>query len=345
MSKKTIQLSFFILFTLGISVILFFIFKPYLAVIFISAVFTVAFYPLYERLTEKLAGRKNLASLTTTFIIFIFIIIPITILSGLLLKEAVGLYTQVSLGENQKLIEQAETLVNKVNFLLPSGVSTDPIDLASYTRSSLNWVIGHFGSVFSIIFGGIFNFILMILSLYYLFIYGEKIKNGLVMWSPLPDHYDEEFIKTLRSSIDAVLRGRLLVSIAQGVFIGLGFYIFRVGSPVLWGFVGGITSLVPMVGTSIVTIPAILYLFLSGHIGLGIGLLLWAAIAVGLVDNIISMFFLKNKINIHPLVVLFSILGGVEAFGAVGFLVGPVVVSAFVSMMKIYPFIMSPKIE
>ena len=117
--------------------------------------------------------------------------------------------------------------------------------------------------------------------------------------------------------------------------------IFGVGSPVLWGFVGGIASLVPVLGTSMVTVPAIAYLFLSNHIGAGIGLLIWATLAVGLVDNFMSVILLRNKIKVHPLVVLFSILVGVEVLGVIGFLVGPVVVSAFIALMKVYPFIMS----
>ena len=207
----------------------------------------------------------------------------------------------------------------------------------------LNWVIGHFDSIFSVVFGGILNFILMLISLFYLFIFGDKIKKGLMTWSPLPDKHDEEFIQTLKSSIDAVLRGRILVSVIQGVLVGIGFVIFGVGSPVLWGFVGGVASLIPILGTSVVIAPAVIYLFLSHSVGAGLGLLIWGAVVVGLVDNIIPIIFMKDKMGVHPMIVLFSMLGGVEIFGAIGFLVGPVVVSAFVALMKIYPFIMSYK--
>ncbi len=175
--------------------------------------------------------------------------------------------------------------------------------------------------------------------------YGEKIKGALILWSPLPDKYDKDIATALHSSVDAVVRGRLLVSIAQGLFVGIGFFIFGVGSPVLWGFVAGIASLIPILGTSIVTLPAVIYLFASGEIGPGIGLLLWGAICVGLIDNVLSFFFFKGKISVHPLVILFSILGGVELFGPIGFLVGPIAVSAFAAFLKIYPFIMSYKNE
>ena len=341
MSSKTIQLAFFAVLTVGLSVLLFFILKPYLAVIFISGVFAVTFYPLYKKLVDKFNGRKSLASFATTFLILIFIIIPVIVISVFLLKEAVDLYNSMAFGNGpQGLISQADILVNKFSSWFPSGVIDSQINLEIYARNLLNWIIGHFDSVSSAVFGGILNFILMLVSLYYLFIFGDKIKRGLLVWSPLPDEYDEEFIQTLRSSIDAVLRGRILVSIIQGVFIGIGFAIFGVGSPVLWGFVGAMISLIPILGTSVITIPAVAYLFLSNNFGAGIGLLIWGALIVGLIDNFISALFLKGKIKVHPLVVLFSILGGMEVFGAIGFLVGPVVVSAFIALMKIYPFIM-----
>jgi len=344
MSQKTTQLIFFIVFTTALLVLLFFILKPYFGVIFIAGVFAVSFYPLYIKLVNKFKGKQSLASLATTILILVFVIVPIAVMSALLLKETVNLYNSIAIGGgSQNLISQADALVNKLGSVFPPGVVDTQINFELYTRNILNWIMGNFGSISVAIFGGIFNFILMLISLYYLFIFGDRIKKGLIIWSPLPDKYDEEFVQTLKSSVDAVLRGRILVSVAQGIFIGIGFVIFGIGSPILWGFVGGIASLVPVIGTSVVTVPAIAYLFLTNHIGAGIGLLIWAALAVGLVDNFMSVIFLKNKIKVHPLIVLFSILGGVEVLGVIGFLVGPVVVSAFIALMKVYPFIMSNK--
>ncbi|OHA93772.1 MAG: hypothetical protein A3E02_00685 [Candidatus Zambryskibacteria bacterium RIFCSPHIGHO2_12_FULL_38_34] len=346
MSKKTIQISFFAVITAGLFVLLFFILKSYLGVIFISGIFAVVFYPVYEKLVNEFNGRKNLAAFATTFLILIFVIIPVIIMSAFLLREAVGLYNSIALGGgSQNFISQVDALVQKIGSLFPSGVIDSQINLELYVQGALDWIIGHFGSIFITVFGGIFNFILMLISTHYLFIFGDKIKEGLIAWSPLPDKYDEEFIQTLKSSINAVLHGRILVSITQGVFLGIGLAIFGVGSPVLWGFMGGIASLVPILGASIITIPAVIFLLLSHNVGAGIGLLLWGAIVVGLIDNVISVIFLKNKIMVHPLIILFSIFGGVEMFGVIGFLIGPVVVSAFIALMKIYPFIMSYKNE
>lgn len=346
MSKKTVQLTFFAVFTFGLAILLFFVLKPYLGVIFISGVFAITFYPLYKKMVVKLSGREKLASLFSTLLILIFIVVPVIVVSALLLKEAVGLYNSMAFGDAaNSLIYRADVLVERFSSLFPPGAIDTQTDFGVYTRNLLNWVINHFDSIFVTVFGGILNFILMFISVYYFFIYGDRIKRGLIIWSPLPDEHDEEFIETLRSSIDAVLRGRILVAVVQGVIVGIGLAIFGVGSPVLWGFVGGLASFVPMIGTSIVTVPAIVYLFLSGSFGAGVGLLIWSAIAVGLVDNFISTIFLKSKMDVHPLVVLFSILGGIEVFGAIGFLIGPVAVSAFIALVKIYPAVISYKVN
>jgi len=346
MSQKTIQLSFFVILTLGLFTVSFFMFQPYLGVIFLSFVLAVTFYPLYLRLIIKFGGHRQLASFSTVLFVIICVVIPLAFVFSILLKEAIGLYNSLAFGgQNSGLVYESNLFFNRLKSVLPGGFFYQNLNIESYARDFLGWIISHFDSIFAAIFDGIFKFILMLLSLYYFLIYGDSLKKNIVLWSPLPDIYDEEVIKALHSSVDAVLRGRILISLAQGVFIGLGFAIFGVGSPVLWGFVGGIASLVPIFGTAIIIIPAVLYLIISGSIFAGIGLLIWGVLAVGLVDNVLSFFFFKGKIKVHPLIVFFSILGGLELFGAIGFLVGPVIVSTFLSFMKIYPFIMSYRNE
>ncbi len=335
MPQKTIQLSFFIALTICLFVLLFFIARSYLGIIFISGVLSVIFYPLYQKFLFWFGNKEGLASVLTVFVIIVAVVIPIIFISAGIFKEAVGLYNSIVFeGGTQKIIIYADSISSKLGHT---------IFVENYIKDVLNWIIGHFKSVFSTIFKSLLGFVLMIISVYYLLRNGSRIKEKIIAWSPLPDNYDEEFLQNLKYSVEAVLRGRILVSIVQGIFIGIGFVIFGVGSPVLWGFVGTIASLVPILGTSIVIVPAVTYLFLYDNFGAGVGLLIWGALAVGLIDNFISAIFLKDKIKVHPLIILFSIFGGVEVFGVIGFLVGPVIVSAFIALMKIYPFIVFHK--
>jgi predicted PurR-regulated permease PerM len=344
MSHKAIQISFFGLVSVFLLVLLFFIFRPFLGVIFLSGVLSVTFYPLFAYFNAKWGGRAGLASIATVLAIVILIVIPVILLSTSLLREALDLYNHLAFGDDStQLVSFVNNSIRDLESVMPFGNMFGEVNVEQHIRQILGWIIGHTDSLFAVVFGSLFKFILMLLSIFYLLIYGEKIKQTLVSWSPLPDKYDEEFISTLKNSVDAVLRGRILVSIGQGIMLGVGFAIFGVGNPALWGFVGAIISLVPIVGTSLVSIPAVAYLLLTGHIGASVGLLIWSAVCVGFVDNVLSFIFFKGRIQVHPLVVLFSILGGVELFGVIGFLVGPVIVSAFVALTKIYPFIVPPR--
>ncbi len=341
MSQKTIQLSFFIALTLFLLVLSFLVFKPYLGIIFLSGVLAIAFYPLYLRFLSWFKGNNGLAAGLTLAVITFAIVIPAILVSASVIKEAIGLYNSLAFGGGA---EQALLYLDQTSSKIGATLLNDPgfsINFDEHIRNILNWVIGHFDSVFAVVFNGIFGFILMLISIYYLLKSGSYINENIKIWSPLPDDYDEEVIAALHASVDAVIKGRFLVSVAQGFFISLGFMIFGVGNPVLWGFVGGIASLIPTLGTAVITVPASIYLIATGSTGAGVGMLIWGAFAVGLIDNVLSVVLLKRKIHINPLIILFSILGGVEFFGPVGFIAGPVLVSAFLSLIRIYPFIMS----
>lgn len=341
MSHRTIQLSFFIITGLILVGLIFFIFKPFLAVIFLSAVLAITFHPLYLYLLSKLKGRKNLASILTVCSMILFVMLPLAFLSATILQEAIDLYNKLTLGQGleSQISSSIQNFFDGMEKILSIERLGVDIELENHTRSVLNWVIGQADNVLRVIFDGIFKLILMLIAIHYLLLNGEKIKKIIIKWSPLPDNYDNEFINTLKSSVEAVIRGRMFVAIAQGLMLWLGFTIFGVANPVFWSAVGAIFSLVPIVGTAMVSVPAIAYLFFAGETGNAFGLLIWSAVCVGLLDDVLSFLFLKGRIRVHPLLVLFSILGGVELFGVIGFLVGPVVVSALVALAKIYPFV------
>lgn len=341
MSEKTIQLSFFIALTTILLVLSFLVFKPYLGIIFLSGVLSVAFYPVYEKFLLWFRGNQGVSSLATLVVIVIVIFIPTFLISASVFKEAVGLYNSITLGnEGQEIVFKVDSALSDFakNFI---NDPTLEVHIENYFKDVLSWVIGHFDSVFSVVFDGILGFTLMLISIYYFLRNALYVRARAIAWSPLPDSFDKEILEVLRDSVDAVLRGRFLVSIAHGFLIGIGFWIFGIGSPILWGFVGSIASLIPTIGTAIVTVPATIYLFANGHVGAGVGMLIWATVIVGLADNVLSAIILKRSIKINPLIILFSILGGIEFFGPIGFLAGPVLVSAFISVMRIYPFIMS----
>lgn len=118
--------------------------------------------------------------------------------------------------------------------------------------------------------------------------------------------------------------------------MGIGLALFGVPNPVLWGVVAGVASLVPSIGTAVISVPVIIFLWFSGMHAQALGMLIWAGALVGMVDNVLSPFIIGKNTDIPPLLILFSVLGGVSLMGPIGILVGPLVISLLHTLISIY---------
>ena len=180
---------------------------------------------------------------------------------------------------------------------------------------------------------GVFIFLV---ALYYLFKDGHKLKKAVVALSPLRDIYDETIFSKLALAINSVIRGSLTVALVQGILTAVGFAIFGVPNATLWGSVAAIAALIPGIGTALVLLPAIFYLFFNGETFFAVGLFLWGMTAVGLIDNFLGPKLVERGIRLHPFLILLSILGGISFFGPLGFLLGPLALSLFFVLLEIY---------
>ena len=116
----------------------------------------------------------------------------------------------------------------------------------------------------------------------------------------------------------------------------IGFYIFGVPEPLLWGAFTVVAALVPTVGTSISLIPAVVYLAVTGNSGAAIGLTIWGVVAVGLIDNFLGPKLIGGSTKLHPVLVLIAIIGGIQLFGILGFLIGPIIMAIFIAMLEMF---------
>ena len=177
---------------------------------------------------------------------------------------------------------------------------------------------------------------LFFIALYYLLKDGHKLKAAIVALSPLADADDETIFQKLERAINSVMKGNLLIALVKGALTLAGFAIFGVPAAILWGSVGVIAALIPGIGTAILFAPAILFLFLSGKVFFGVGLIAWGVLVVGLVDNILGPKLLGRGMQLHPLIILLSVLGGIGFFGPIGFLLGPLTMSLLFALLDIY---------
>ena len=153
---------------------------------------------------------------------------------------------------------------------------------------------------------------------------------------PLSNKNTGEILSKLKKSINRIFKGSFIIAIIQAFLAWIGFTIFGIPNAIIWAVVAGIASFIPSIGTSIVTIPAVLFLFFTGMQLQALGLLIWSAIIVGTVDNILTPYIISKDTDISSLFVLFSILGGVSLMGPLGILIGPLVLSLLYSLVSIY---------
>jgi predicted PurR-regulated permease PerM len=222
---------------------------------------------------------------------------------------------------------------------LESGIDT-------YLRQGLAWIIGNMSAFFGGVAKILFNLFLMLLALFYFFRDGKKFVSSLVDLSPLKDSFDRHIIKKISLAVTSVIKGHMVIGLVQGMVTGIGFALFGIPSPILWGTIAGIASLAPTVGTSIVLIPGVLFLALSGSTLPAIGLLAWGIFAVGLIDNILGPFLIQRGVHIHSFLIMLSVLGGLALIGPVGFIAGPVALALLFALLDIYPsFVKNTKEE
>jgi predicted PurR-regulated permease PerM len=164
-------------------------------------------------------------------------------------------------------------------------------------------------------------------TLFYLFRDGRSVLARAADALPLKAGQVERLFAGVSDSIVANVYGCLAVGASQGTVLSLGFWVLGVPSPVVWGLVTGLCSLMPIVGSTAVWGPAAIFFFITGHPWKGVILLAWGAAVVGQIDNVVRPYVISGRAKMHPLLVFFALLGGVKAFGVLGLFIGPVVLS------------------
>lgn len=200
----------------------------------------------------------------------------------------------------------------------------------------MQWVVGNTGAFLGGATNFFMQFVLFLLLFYYLVKDGEALKRKLIALSPLADAHEEQILGRIGQGIHTAVRGQLTMALLQGVVAGIGFSIFGVPNPALWACFVVLASFVPTVGTSLVQVPAIIYLAATGSSAQAVGLFFWAGLAVGMLDNVLGPKLMARGSHIHPMIMMLAVLGGIGLFGPIGVLLGPIVASLMFALIDIY---------
>ncbi len=320
------------------------IIKPYLLDIFMALVLFFTARPLYVLLCRGLRGMKILASFITCLILALVILIPLFTLMSIIANQALEFSSQVTKGmQGGELwpwiaakIDVFKSYLTQLNLPLPPGeINLEQIVKTVVTRASEFVYTNAIGLIkgFTYFF---LDLVLVLFIAFFMFLQGDAFIGEIKKLSPLDQAHNEEILRETEVTIKATLWGTVIVAFVQGILGGVGFLIFGLPQPAFWGTVMIPASVIPVVGSAIIWGPAAVYLIFAGHVGAGIGLIVWGGVVVSVIDNILKPILMKGSGSTPSIFILFSILGGLTYFGMIGFILGPLILSFLLSLLRIY---------
>jgi predicted PurR-regulated permease PerM len=329
----------FVALVIAVSLALAWILWPFFGALFWAAVLATLFRPLYRRLSRPREERRTRAALLTVLIILLVAILPSALIGGMLVREAVGVYKRVQSGEFDvgRYLEQAMaflpawirdwlerfgltdlgTVQERFSAGLMRGAQVLGTQALNVGQNTLDFVV----SVF-----------LMLYVLFFFLRDGTALTRRIREAMPLDEPLQRALFGKFAEVIAATIKGNILVAAVQGALGGAIFWILGIGAAVFWGVVMAFLSLLPVVGTALVWVPAAIYFFLTGGIWRGIVLIAFGVLVIGLVDNVLRPLVVGKDTKMPDWVVLISTLGGMATFGFNGFVIGPVIAAIFIAV-------------
>jgi predicted PurR-regulated permease PerM len=334
--NKKNQLIFISVALIGSFLLVFSILRPFIYTLILAVIFAVVFQRPYEKALKLTKQNSGLASFLVTLLVILIVIIPLTFLGKQIIQEGQQLYFSLTENGSSGIINSSlESIKGSLNGFLP-GVENISIDLDQYIKTGISWVLQNLTGFFSNVVKTLVNAFIFLIAFYYLLKEGRNFKSYVVKFSPLNSEHNEVVLSKLDLAINSVVKGNIIIALVQGVLTSIGLSIFGVPNPVIWGVLAAVSALIPGVGTSIVIIPAIIYLFFTNAFTSALGLIIWGIIAVGMIDNFLGPKLVGKGMKLHPLLVILAVFGGATFFGPIGFLLGPLSLSLFLALLDIY---------
>jgi predicted PurR-regulated permease PerM len=340
----------FLIFTLFLTFLSIFllyrILSPFLSSMIWAILLAIVFYPLFQKLQRLLKKREFLSALIMTLLVLIIIVLPFTVLMVSLASEVVDVYhgveEMIKTDQLQAYLERAKEIPVLKWILARLGQhidlsQTDPVPLLLKNLKQISTFV--FNETTTLLKGFstfIVGFFFTLLSLYYFFKDGSRFFKGLKEIVPLPSKERNLLIQRFKDMIYATIYGGILIAIIQGILGGVSFWALGLPSPIFWGTAMALLSFIPIGGTALIWAPAAIFLLIGGALLKGLILLGLGVFVISMVDNFLRPFFISAKTNIHPLLLFFAVLGGIQAFGLIGLVAGPLVATLFLTLIEIY---------
>lgn len=312
---------------------------PFAYPIFWAAVIATLSYPIYNSLLKRLK-RENLSALLTIFLVTLVIILPLSFIITLLVRESLNIFPTLNdnQGQLQNFITSIDHFLRTNSYLAKLNINNTVITgyINDLSRALLTFIGESVKSLTQNSLKFIGLFVLMIYTLFFFLRDGKKILAKIVHLIPMGDRYEKMLYDKFTSTTSATIKGTLLLGGLQGVLTAILFAATGVQSPIVFGLITTVFAIIPAAGSFVVWLPVAIVMMVLGHVVKGVIILASGVLVIGIIDNFLRPILVGKDLQMHPIVVLFSTLGGVFAFGVSGFVIGPVIASLFQSFWEIY---------
>lgn len=314
---------------------------PFLIAITWAAVLAIVIFPIHKRLVSLLRNT-SVAALLSCFIALIIGILPLVFVGFILTKAVLGYLGSHSAEGSASL----ESIVGWINAEATIGIDwldehlgvgrLDPNTLRDSAKQAGAFLVGQTQQFLGGVAGFFFNLVIVVFTLFFFLRDHERVLGTIRSFLPLSDENTDAVFKRVLDAVNASVLGGGAVAVAQGVLTILGFWAVGIPNPLLWGVVTAFCSFIPFVGAAAVWVPGTLVLIAQGRLGAALGLALWGALAISMVDNFIRPILVGDRTQLPTAVIFFSIMGGLQVFGFLGIIMGPVVLTVGLALVEIF---------
>lgn len=334
---ETYQRTAAIVMVIVVLLISFLIIRPFIVAIISAATLSYIFYPVYLKflkLIPKWLPARTAASLITCLLIILLVMVPLVFVIIILTSEVREGYLFV-----QKFFVPSRGYIQGLPPIIGKWFANYPY-LKTIAMDMANQLIGVAQNIIKAVPNAALNIFVTVFSTYYFMKHGKELFSFVTAMFPLAEGRQKQILKRFDDLSRGTIMGQVVIGILQGILAGAGFAVLGVPNPVLWGTATAIISIIPLLGAAIVWVPIAVYLFLmanvNGEYWKAFSLLIYGTFVISLIDNILKPKIVGESAKVHPLVILLGILGGIQLFGILGIIIGPLFLTIFDVVIEIY---------
>ena len=321
-------------------------FRPFLMPILWAMILAHLMFPLHERLARRLRGREALSASLMTLAIMLMVVLPVVLLSVVLVNEAIDAQRALAAWIESGGITRLPDLIAGLplvggtiqELMSRAGVSRTNFEekLAASVLTMKSFIVQQ-GAVLAMnLLELVMNFLIMFIMLFFLLKDGPAIVKVLHRITPLQPSHKHRIFARVDKTVRAVVKGIVITAVVQGLLAGLAYGVLGVPFPILLTAVTAVIAPFPIGGAALVWLPVALYLFWVGPTWAGVAMIVWGVAVVSMVDNFLKPILIGQGAQLPLVLLLFSLLGGLMAYGLIGLFIGPVILGLLLTALEIY---------